>query len=87
MCGIGPGETDTATGKRARLHIDYVVDKKLGGKDKLSNLAAACSICVEGFKIIETEKLTGLWLLSQVRRAGQEERRVVLNWLRKNLEA
>jgi 5-methylcytosine-specific restriction endonuclease McrA len=86
MCGLAPGEIDSATGRRARLHVSYLIDKKLGGKDQLSNLWAACSICIEGSKDIATEKPTSLWLLAQIRRAGQDEQLVVLNWLRKKFK-
>jgi hypothetical protein len=81
MCGLGTGEIDSTTGRKARLHVGYLIDKGLGGKDKLSNLWAACSICIQGSKSIVTEKPTGLWLLTQVRRAGQDEQRAVLKWL------
>jgi 5-methylcytosine-specific restriction endonuclease McrA len=81
MCGLGPGEIDSTTGRRARLHVDHLIDKSHGGKDKLSNLWATCSICIQGTKSITTEKPSVIWLLSQVRRAGPEEQLAVLNWL------
>ncbi len=87
MCGLGPGEIDSTTGRRARLRIGHLIEKSLGGKDKLSNLWAACSICIQGSKNIASEKPTGLWLLSQVRRAGQEEQRQVLAWLLKKFKS
>ena len=86
MCGLAPGEIDSTTGRRARLHVGYLIDKSLGGKDTLLNLWAACAICIQGSKNIASEKPTGRWLLSQIRRAGQEEQLVVLNWLREKFK-
>ena len=87
MCGLTPGETDPATGRKVRLHIGHIKDKSLGGRDELTNLRALCSTCNQGAKNITTEKPTGLWLMSQIRRAGQDEQRAVLNWLRKKFES
>jgi hypothetical protein len=82
MCGLTPGEIDPDTGRKVRLHIGHIKDKSLGGKDELSNLRALCSTCNQGAKNITGEKPTALWLLSQVRRAGQDEQRAVLDFLR-----
>ncbi len=86
MCGLGPGEIDSATGRRSRLRVGYLIDKSLGGKDNPSNLWAACSICIQGSKNITSEKPTARWLLLQIRRAGQEEQREVLKWLLKKFK-
>jgi len=83
MCGLTPGEIDPVTGRKVRLHVGHIVDRNLGGKDELSNLRALCATCNQGAKNITGEKPTTIWLLSQVRRAGQEEQRAVLGWLRK----
>lgn len=83
MCGLTPGDIDPATGRKVRLHIGHIKDKSLGGKDELPNLRALCSTCNQGAKNITGEKPTGLWLLSQIRRAGQDEQRAVYEWLRK----
>lgn len=82
MCGLTPGEIDPYTRRKVRLHMGHIVDKSLGGKDELSNLRALCSTCNQGAKNVTGEKPSGIWLLSQVRRAGQDEQRAVYTWLR-----
>jgi hypothetical protein len=82
MCGLTPGDIDPATGRKVRMHIGHIVNKSHGGKDELSNLRALCSTCNQGAKNITAEKPTGIWLLTQVRRAGQDEQRAVFDWLR-----
>lgn len=81
MCGLSPGDIDPETGRKVRLHIGHIKDKSLGGEDVLSNLRTLCSTCNQGAKNITTEKPTGLWLLSQIRRAGLDEQRAVHDWL------
>lgn len=83
MCGLCPGDTDPATGRKVRLHLGHIKDKNLGGRDELSNLRALCSTCNQGAKNVTGEKPTVVWLLSQVRRAGQDEQAQVLKWLLK----
>lgn len=83
MCGLTPGDIDPSTGRKVRLHLGHIKDKNLGGRDELANLRTLCSTCNQGAKNITGEKPTSIWLLSQVRRAGQEEQRTVFEWLRK----
>ena len=87
MCGLTPGDIDPATGRKVRLHIGHIKDKSLGGKDELSNLHALCSTCNQGAKNITSEKPTWIWLLAQIRRAGQDDQRAAFDWLRKKFEA
>ena len=82
MCGLTPGEIDPETSRKVRLHVGHIVDKSLGGKDEIQNLRALCSTCNQGAKNLTTEKPTTIWLLSQVRRAGQDEQRTVYSWLK-----
>lgn len=83
MCGLTPGDIDPSTSRKVRLHIGHIKDKSLGGKDELSNLRTLCSTCNQGAKNVTGEKPSAIWLLSQVRRAGQDEQRAVLGWLQK----
>ena len=82
MCGLTPGDVDPETGRKVRLHIGHIVDKSIGGREELSNLRTLCSTCNQGAKNITTMRPSTIWLLAQIRRAGQEEQREVLNWLR-----
>jgi 5-methylcytosine-specific restriction endonuclease McrA len=86
MCGLTPGDIDPATGRKVRLHIGHIVDKSIGGKEELSNLRTLCSTCNQGAKNITAQKPSTIWLLSQIRRAGQDEQRAVLTWLREKFK-
>lgn len=87
MCGLTPGDVDPGTRRKVRLHIGHIKDKSLGGKDELSNLRSLCSTCNQGAKNITVEKPTTIWLLSQIRRAGQREQRAVLEFLQRKFKA
>lgn len=83
MCGLTPGDIDPSTNRKVRLHLGHIKDKSLGGKEELSNLRALCSTCNQGAKNITGEKPSKIWLLTQIRRAGQDEQRAVFDFLRK----
>jgi len=83
MCGLTPGDIDPGRDRKVRLRIGHIVDKSLGGKDELSNLRTLCSTCNQDAKNMTGEKPTWIWLLSQLRRSGQDEQRAALNWLNK----
>src|SRR3954470_11194608 len=87
MCGLTPGDIDPYTGRKVRLHVGHIVDKSLGGRDELSNLRTLCSTCNQGAKNVTAERPTAIWLLSQVRRAAQDEQKAVFDWLRKKFGA
>jgi len=86
MCGVAPGDIDDLTGEKVRFHIGLIVDDILDGDEEISNLRTLCSTCYEGAKGITTEKPIGLWLLSEVRRVGQDEQQSVLKWLREKFK-
>lgn len=86
MCGLTPGDIDPYTGRKVRLHVGHIVDKIHGGKDELSNLRTLCSTCNQGAKNVTIEKPSKIWLLSQVRRAGQDEQLAVYEWLQKKFK-
>lgn len=86
MCGATPGDIDEVTGRKVRMHLGHIKDKSLGGKDELSNLRTLCSSCNQGAKNVTQEKPTTIWLLAQVRRAGQDEQLAVLEWLKRKFD-
>ncbi len=79
MCGIAAGDPDDRTGRPARLHIGHIKDKGQGGSDDPDNLRALCSICNQGAKNIVPEPPGRIWLMSQVRRAKEDDQREI--WL------
>jgi hypothetical protein len=83
MCGSAPGEIDELTGHRTRLLLGPIRVESLGGIEGLPMSQALCSTCYQGAKKMAAEKPTTTWLLSQIRRAGQDEQRAVFSWLTK----
>ncbi len=80
MCGAGVGDT-MADGRRVRLHIGHITDKSHGGSDTLGNLRVPCGECNQGAKNPVQEPPSCVWLMSQVRRAREDDQRAVLDWL------
>jgi len=86
MCGTASGDVDDLTGERARFHVGLSGTKNDSAKGEISNLRMLCSTCHEGIGLVTTTKPPVIWLLSQIRRAGQEEQRAVLDWLLKKFK-
>lgn len=82
MCGIAAGDIGP-NDRKAVLHVGHIKPKSEGGADELSNLRALCSMCNQGAKNIVTMPPDRRWILSQVRRANDEDQREVLAWLRR----
>lgn len=82
MCGLTPGDVDPATRRKVRLHVGHITNKSHGGRDELSNLRTLCSTCNQGAKNVTAEKPSEIWLMTQIRRAGQNEQRAAFEWLR-----
>lgn len=83
MCGISPGDIDEYTGSVAQFCADWVPDNGLSFRSRFPPIRILCSTCKQGAKNITSEKPTGIWLLSQVRRAGIHEQKAVFEWLSK----
>jgi hypothetical protein len=81
MCGVSPGDIDDLTGRTAKFRIAISAESSIAGKGELSSLQILCTSCEEGVREMKTAKPPAIWLLSQIRRAGQEEQRAVLDWL------
>jgi hypothetical protein len=86
MCGVVPGDIDDLTGRSVKFHIERITGNNAAEVSDSLNLRALCSSCYEGAKDIISVKPPAIRLLSQVRRAGQEEQRAVLNWLLKKFK-
>lgn len=87
MCGAKAGDPDEQNpGRRVRLHLSHIQDKSLGGTNELANLRALCSACNQGAKNLTLEPPRYIWLLTQVRRAKEDDQRKILNWLLNKFE-
>ena len=84
MCGAGVGDT-MVDGRRVRLHIGHITDRSHGGSDTLGNLRVPCSECNQGAKNLVQEPPSCVWLMSQVRRAREDDQRAVLDWLARRI--
>ncbi len=81
MCGLCLGDIDEYTGEPARFFADWIPNNGLKSDSQIPELRILCSTCNQGAKNITIEKPTAIWLLSQIRRAGQQEQRAVFEWL------
>jgi 5-methylcytosine-specific restriction endonuclease McrA len=82
MCGAVAAEPHPfELDRKTRLHIGHIVDKTQGGSDDPSNLRALCSVCNEGAANITADRPSLIKLLTQVRRATNEDQIGLLNWL------
>jgi hypothetical protein len=86
MCGTAPGDIDDLTGNKATFNIRLIDGSSVTKKEGLTSIETLCSTCDEGAKNITSVKPPAIWLLSQIRRAGQEEQRAVLDWLLKKFK-
>lgn len=84
VCGAGANDPDPADPRRrVRLQIDHIDP---GGPADESNLRTLCSACNEGRSNLQLPR-SSINLLAAVRKAGQDEQRRVLVWLRRKFEA
>ncbi len=87
MCGAGAGDVDDQNpGRKVRIHIGHITARSHGGTDAPSNLRALCSTCNQGAKNIAQEPPSWSWLLSQVRRASEDDQRKVMAWLKRKFQ-
>lgn len=87
MCGAGASDRDHHDPRRTvRLHIGHIIDRAHGGDDTIGNLRALCATCNQGAKDLTQEPPSWTWLMSQVRRARVDDRKKVLEWLRKKFD-
>ncbi len=86
MCGVALGDIDDLTGCSAEFHIGLIANRDTSINEEPSNFDTLCSTCHEGAKNITSVKPPAIWLLSQIRRAGQDEQRAVLDWLLKKFK-
>lgn len=59
MCGLGPGETDSATGLLAKLYVGHPGDID-GSGDSARSERIICSICIEGRKELFADRFRHL---------------------------
>lgn len=83
MCGAAAGEADAENPKRkVRMQVGHIQDRAHGGEDEEGNLRALCSVCNQGARNIALEPPSLRWLKSQIRRAKEDDKRAVYEWLK-----
>jgi hypothetical protein len=83
MCGAAPGDIDDLTGCRASFYVKLIASADTAKNQEILEFETLCSSCEGGIREVRTVKPPAIWLLSQIRQAGQEEQRAVLDWLLK----
>ena len=81
MCGLSLGDVDEYTGRIATFCADWIPNNGISSTSRFPEVRILCSTCNQGAKNITGEKPTAIWLLSQIRRAGQQEQKAVFEWL------
>lgn len=79
MCGVSAGQIHPHNGKPVVLRVEYT-SNKIDGLDNMDNFHAACSICRDGMKILESKRL-----LAALRRADIAAQKTAFEWLRKKI--
>lgn len=83
MCGACPGDTDGYTGKHVRFCVDWVPNNGLSSRGHSPEVRVICSTCASGRRDLPAERPSAIQLLSQIRRAGNQEQQTVYEWLHK----
>jgi 5-methylcytosine-specific restriction endonuclease McrA len=84
MCGLSAGEPDpNRGGAKTKLQVSHVTDMSHGGGNTLNNLKTFCMTCNQGAQNLVQEPPSKIWLLSQIRRAKNDDQQAVLEWLKK----
>lgn len=87
MCGAGAADVDADNPNRTvRLHVGHIEDRIHGGEDAASNLRALCSACNQGARNLTPDPPRLIWLKSQIRRAKEDDKRALYEWLRERYE-
>ena len=80
-CGSTVGDIDPA-GRSVRLHVDHHEPHSVGGSISDGNLRVLCSACNQGARNFTVQPPTWVRLLSQIRRASQDDQAKAFEWLK-----
>ena len=87
MCGLEAGQPNPdRNGARTVLQFGHIIDKNHGGTDTITNLRTLCAKCNQGANNNAQEPPAHSLILAHVRRAGIEDQKKVLEWLKQKLE-
>ena len=73
MCGVAPGETDSATGETAKLCVSFNPSGKRVGACDLCDLLVSCAICNEGMEQLYEERRMRALQLIEICRTDEQE--------------